>query len=268
MHKVKRFLTNSSLPCCVNSTCLNSLSNKSKTIFFSIALFAQIPKRPKTSQNILTASRNKMQLGKTKFQLELLLKNACTCVWKTTTKLTSNSSTPKALLKSFAVQITSEANEFFSKNIILIHQVDEIKHHASKTHSHAFSTNSRSSQTILHHFTRCAQINHHEHHVVATLSLIGQKRSTCNQYARECILPYPLLLRFPSIQIQLNSSEVTKDCTLHICIKDCCHLFNLKWGLAHEVASSPVADVLQKYLCTRINPVFRNPLTVSTFALM
>ena len=66
------------------------------------------------------------------------------------------------------------------QNIILIHKVDEMKHHAPKTHSHAFSTNSRSSQTILHHFQRCAQINHHEHHVVATLSLSGKKRSTYN----------------------------------------------------------------------------------------
>ena len=55
-------------------------SKQNQNIFFSSALLSQIPKRPKTSQNILTASRNKMQLGKTKFQLELLLKNACTCV--------------------------------------------------------------------------------------------------------------------------------------------------------------------------------------------
>ena len=81
-----------------------------------------------------------------------------------------------------------------------------------------------------------------------------RKRSTCPLYAWECIFPYPLLLRFPSIQ--LNSVEVKSSYMLSICIKLLSSVQPHVRTCTRSRIFTPVADVLQKYLCTRINPVF------------
>ena len=80
-----------------------------------------------------------------------------------------------------------------------------------------------------------------------------QKRSTCSPYARECIFPYPLLLRFPFIDSQ-NPVKSQKARMPHICIK----LSSVQPPVRTCTQSrifTPVADVLQKYLCTRISLV-------------
>ena len=159
------------------------------------------------SKNIQTVDKNSWQLPKIKRIMQktnpvkVVVENACTCVWKTTLSLSKKSSISKSSPNSFAVQKTSLQMNFSSKNLLL-HQVDEktftCTQNAPSRYCNQFQLSSNHSASISEFCpnkpltTSCC--SHHASYI--------QKRSTCSPYARACIFPYPLLLRFPFIDSQ------------------------------------------------------------------
>ena len=127
----------------VNSTCLNSPSHSKN----NHCPFASCWHVPKTSKIIFKTFSQlpeiKMQLGKTKFKLELLLK----------THADVYSSTPKFICCPDNIW----DKLILSKNIILIHKVDEMKQHAQQFQ-------------VLKHFQRC-----HQEHYVSHLATFMQE---------------------------------------------------------------------------------------------
>ena len=120
---------------------------------------------------------------------------------------------------------------------------------------HASVFKFRCLHIVLHHFQSSVQPNCQKHHSIATVPITCRKRSTCTQYARECIFPYPLLLRFPKT-IQLNPVEATKahTCCQYASIAVICSTSSEDLHTKSHLHTS--CRCIAKYLCTRISPVF------------
>ena len=75
-----------------------------------------------------------------------------------------------------------------------------------------------------------------------------------------CTGEYISIPPFAAFPIHPDPAKFSRSQKAHTCcpyVSNCCHLFNLPVRTCtRSRVFTPVADVLQKYLCTRINPVF------------
>ena len=192
--------------------------------------------------------------------------------WKTTSKLhLKNVSHLKLIPNSFAVQIASSANEFSQKTKFLLQKSCFLKqHHPKINESPCFCIQIRMSPHRSASFpefrpTKLSKTSQHSHHA----SLHAGKRSTCTQYARECIFFHtPFLLTLSQKTIQLNQVEATKahTCCQYVSIAVICSTSSEDLHTKSHLHTS--CRCIAKNTCVLELVLCLYSLTVSTFSLM